>query len=204
MGYDISLKTENIFNAYLTLGLLEIHKEESNDNYLTSGKILEIIDDKDNIPASNYIGRYLDDFEKWLRERADFSEEQIELLLDRTPSGYRLKSQIIQSAYKDYIGAFLHLALIEDEKHKDFINDLINKEGEKALSIITKLILAKRKETQVEIKYQNDNGREDTHQFKPLYFSLENNIWYIVGENHPKLILSRINYIELPPNILNF
>lgn len=202
MGFDVKIKTENILNAYLTLGLLEINKDERNDNSLKQKEILEKIDQGD-ISEPNYIGRFLDDVEEWLKKDTGLNENQIRQIIIRGHGGFKLIANLPSSAYRDYIGAFLHLALIEDGKHTDYVDDIINKKGEKALSIITKLVIAKRGKKSAEIEYFRDNNVTIITHYKPIHFSLENNRWIIAGKVDNadiKLELSKIHKIKLPPN----
>ncbi len=200
MGQDIRIKTTKIFNAYLTLGLLEIAKEELDDGILSQIKIQEKINIEE-IKDRGYIGRYLKDVKKWLKD-ADLHDQQIKTLIKNTSRGFQLNEDIPPNAYKDFLGAFLFLNLIEDDEHINNLENLFSDDNnrEKPLSLVTKLTLLKKNKKSCRLSYLQDNDEEEI-SFEPKKFKYQNNIWYIEGKNNntrqtEKLELSRIAKIK--------
>lgn len=126
----------------------------------------------------NYIGRDLitNNVETWLGN-VGLSSEDIEQTIQRTRRGFRLNEEIPNIAYQDYLGCMLLLCLINDETHTDNLEEILNKDGEKAICLITKLVLAKRKGRDVKIDYE----RKVNVAFRPRRFLFHDNIWFIEG-----------------------
>ncbi|MDR3626940.1 MAG: hypothetical protein P4L45_08915 [Ignavibacteriaceae bacterium] len=198
MGMEIKKKTSNTYLAYLTLGLLEINKEDRSNEPVSQAKILDELRQID-IPANNYVGRSVAKVNRWLKD-AEFRNDHI---FSRGRKGFKLNENLPSSVYGDILGAFLHLTLIEDKKHTDNLYDLLFKEGERPLSVITKLVLAKRNHLISKVKYKEINT-ELEFSFEPAYFRLDNNEWIVVGnEGHleKKLLLSNILRVTLPEQL---
>jgi hypothetical protein len=191
MGMEIKKKTSKTYLAYLTLGLLEINKEDGENKPVSQAKILDDLRQID-IPANNYVGRSVAKVKSWLKN-AELENDNI-FSIER--KGFRLNENLPRPVYKDILGAFLLLTLIEDKKHTDHLDELLFKEGEKPLSIITKLVLAKNDHLYVRVIYKEFEFEQEL-LLMPINFSLENNSWFVVCINRDeptwkKLVLSNI------------
>ncbi len=198
MGQDVKIKTEKIFNAYLTLGLLEINKTESDNTFISQTNIWDKLG-VETIAQKNYIGRYLNNIEQWLSD-AGLANDQIAALIERKTYGFKLKNNIPAAVYKDFLGSFLYLNLIEDKEHEKNLDELMNKEGERPLSLISKLVIAKKSQKFLKIEYENS---ENELEYKPEKFSYDNNVWCVIGSlknaiktGKIKLELSKIKKIS--------
>lgn len=198
MGQDVKIKTEKIFNAYLTLGLLEINKTESDNTFLSQTNIWDKLG-VETIAQKNYIGRYLNNIEQWLSD-AGLANDQIAALIERKTYGFKLKNNIPAAVHKDFLGSFLYLNLIEDKEHEKNLDELMNKEGERPLSLISKLVIAKKSQKFLKIEYENS---ENELEYKPEKFSYDNNVWCVIGSlknaiktGKIKLELSKIKKIS--------
>lgn len=179
MGQALKHDTKNIMYAYLTLGLLEENRVKNNNaDYLSQESIKKKID-KTEIGDRISIGRFLEDIRDWL-EFTGFTEDQTKELIETKPRiGNKLNSTIHKNAYRDYIAILLFLTLIEDGRHKEHLGNLVEKEGDPPLSLITNLIIAKRKNLELILKLsKEDIGKK----IKPKYFSLSDKIWKVCCE----------------------
>ncbi len=191
MGMDIRITTEDIFRTYLILGLLEM----KNGIPISSSEILNKIDPNlENV----YVNRSINIAEYWLTLH-NLNIEEISNIITRERSGYSLVDELPINAYKDFLGGFLYLNLVRDKKHTSNLNEIINKDGERGLTIITKLSLAKDQGLSINIKYELV---ENEINFSPKNFSLDVNKWYILGNDSnnedKKLLLSKIISISNP------
>jgi len=194
-------KTRNILNAYLTLGVLENNKKRGNEKFLSQTYIKNFIDGH-QIPDKNYIGRFIKDIKQWLMN-SGYSTSLTNQLIKKSKTGFKLIEDIDSREYEDYVALFLFLALIEDDKHKDLLGELRHRDedGEKLLSLITKLVVAKRKKTlSLKLIFTDQTT---INNFKPNNFSYKENDWWIEGKDYDgekKIKLSQISSIEIIGN----
>lgn len=175
---EVIKKTKNILNAYLTLGLLEDNKEKGNSRFLSQQQIMNTID-KGQIEDRISIGRFIDDIRHWLEFTGLTEEQTNNLIKTEYRRGSKLIGDIPRDDYEDYVAILLFLNLIEDNKHKEHLSDLRNRDeaGDKPLSLITKLTIAKRKREKVILKLADN----DKIIFKPNHFQYIQNKWCISG-----------------------
>ena len=193
---EVIKKTKNILNAYLTLGLLEDNKEKGNSRFLSQQQIMNTID-KGQIEDRISIGRFIDDIRHWLEFTGLTEEQTNNLIKTEYRRGSKLIGDIPRDDYEDYVAILLFLNLIEDNKHKEHLSDLRNRDeaGDKPLSLITKLTIAKRKREKVILKLADN----DEIIFKPNHFHYIQNKWCISGvvaNAERKLELSEIYSAE--------
>ena len=193
---EVIKKTKNILNAYLTLGLLEDNKEKGNSRFLSQQQIMNTID-KGQIEDRISIGRFIDDIRHWLEFTGLTEEQTNNLIKTEYRRGSKLIGDIPRDDYEDYVAILLFLNLIEDNKHKEHLSDLRNRDeaGDKPLSLITKLTIAKRKREKVILKLADN----DKIIFKPNHFQYIQNKWCISGvvaNAERKLELSEIYSAE--------
>lgn len=191
-------KTKNILNAYLTLGVLEDNKEKKRNVKFLSQTYIKNFIDGHQIPDKNYIGRFIKDIEKWLKN-SGYSTSQTNRLIKKSNNGFKLKENIENKDYEDFVALLLFLVLIEDGQHIDLLGELSHRdeEGEKLLSLITKLVVAKRKKRLALKLIFTD--RTTINNFKPNNFSYKENDWWIEGKDYDgekKIKLSQINSVE--------
>lgn len=178
MGQAIKKSTSDILMSYLTLGLLEISRNENDSRPISQREIMDFLGGEDNgIVFKQKVSRK---FIRTLKSWIAYGES--ESLIQRESLGYSLKNDIPYDHYADFLGGFLFLNLVEDKGHKENIDDLLQKPGEKALSIITKLTLAKKEERRLTIKILNNDGQPIEIVFYPKSFQLISGKWNIRGK----------------------
>ena len=179
MGYDIRLKSKNVFNSYLTLGLLQIGRDNNPCKIISRGKIFSKIPREMGVKDSRIIGRYIDDIKKWL-SNDPLTKNSVMQILETKSKGTRLKNEIPEETYKDFVSALLLLNLIEDENHKELLEGTFVDNNENSMSIITKLTIAKFNQVQIKIELINNLGQIE---FVPLKFRFNKKGWFILGKN---------------------
>jgi hypothetical protein len=189
MGQDIRLKSKNIFNAYLSLGLLEIASETNPDKRVSQQNIFEKMPHELNINDVSDIRDYINSAKKWLKD-ADLTDAETDYLINTRAKGTRLLNNIPETCYKDFLAGFLLLNLIEDKNHIELINNTFKNSIEKPLSIITKIALAKIAVKTISIALVNPARIID---FIPNAFKFNSDEWLIIGSN----ITDHDHYYEL-------
>ncbi|MCC6549662.1 MAG: hypothetical protein IT279_06290 [Ignavibacteriaceae bacterium] len=178
MGQAIKKSTSDILMSYLTLGLLEISRNENNSSPISQREIMEFLGGEENgIAFKEKVSRkFIRTLKSW------FTYGESESIIQRESLGYSLTDDIPNDQYADFLGGFLFLNLIEDKGHKKNLDDLLRKPGEKALSIITKLTLAKKEKNRLIIEILNNVGRPTKIDFYPNSFQLISGKWNIRGK----------------------
>lgn len=181
MGQAIKKSTSDILMSYLTLGLLEISRNENDSRTISQREIMEFLGGEENgIAFRQKVSRkFIRNIESWLNVGRNL--DGAEPMIDAESRGYFLRDDIPNDHYADFLGGFLFLNLIEDKGHKENLDDLLQKTGEKALSIITKLTLAKKENRRLIIEILNGDGQPIKVDFYPKSFQFISGKWNIRG-----------------------
>lgn len=172
MAEDVRKKTKFIFRSLLTLGVLE-----GSNSPLTKNEILEKV-----------VGIYsetadLDKYIKHLKLWLDKINGNLVLINNRQNRNVIEVdfNQINSNEYIEFLEVLLTLNEILQRTPDDAVRNLASKDGEKPLSIITKLILAIQNSDELKIYYRISN-REFESIFEPSMIKRNNNEWVVEGE----------------------
>lgn len=199
MGQDISSQSNKILNSYLLMGLLEILSEEDGDQPISQDKVVKELRDS-RLSNKEYVLRHLvPNIQKWLRD-VGVSISQLKSYIDVGPRGIKHK-KFHSDVYKDCLAGLLFLNMLEDGMHMATLNRLADKMGEKALSIVTKLTIAKRTRSYLKVYPESNDNRIADIKFLPKKFILIQGKWIIQGINSDndeiEFEISRISKIEV-------
>lgn len=151
MGEDFVEKTKFIFRSLLTLGLLEASKKP-----LTKDEILMGIGGTTNAKYRSQVNRFIEHILAWL------SDEDQNLVTiaenDKRENVYSIDFENLKrKEYIDFLNVLLTLNEIWIKDTDDAVIDLYEKEGDKPLGIVTKLMLAIKENKSLLISYKNIN-----------------------------------------------
>ena len=182
MGHDVRIKTENISNGYLTLGLLEIARAEMQGKPLSQIAIIEKLKPQYEKDKGIVRKQFLRLVKSWLK-KDKLSDKKISDIIKVNKRGYKLNDKIPVESYQDFVGSMLFLYLIYTDQHKDSVKDfIIDGDRENPLSFITKLILQQRDEKSVVVSHYTEPNVINKTEICRHKIKLINNIWILTGE----------------------
>jgi hypothetical protein len=166
MGEKTKKETNHILNSLLTIGLI------MSEGPIPSDKISEFLltinnkfADKDDV--QRYIKSYI---KSWIVN----PDQKIP---KGTKAGYKLNKPLSNGEIEELLGTLLVLSL-NDDRESLKLNKLIAKEGEPALSIVSKLVIVKKLNKKLTILLMDN---DEPRNFKPLKILLDKDTWWVRG-----------------------
>lgn len=166
MGRTVTERTQKVVNSLLTLGLLEDKNFERMEDNLSLSDIADILGKDDY----QQIQRYLKQLKNWLPNAGIISTSNQKTIVK--------KNDIPTDTYEEFLWTLLVLDMIVEQEQYS-IKDLNKNFRGKALSIITKIIIAKRNKDKISIRLLNDPEQIIKLMPKSLYFNYDS--WFVEG-----------------------
>lgn len=168
MGRTVTERTQKVVNSLLTLGLLEDKNFERMEDNLSLSDIADILGKDDY----QQIQRYLKQLKDWLPDdgKGTINTVNQKIIVN--------KNNIPTDTYEEFLWTLLVLDMIVEQEQYS-IKDLNKNFRGKALSIITKIIIAKRNKDKISIRLLNDPEQIIKLMPKSLYFNYDS--WFVEG-----------------------
>jgi hypothetical protein len=156
--------TTPIWRSLLIFGLIE-----NRNKIISSKELTNLLDFYDHQQIGKYINRYL---RQWM---PDLEHNAIKAIKGK---GYKFNKEFISpNQYSEFVYVLLILNSLEDELWNSEAANL----GDSALGIIAALIVAKRKNIFINIKYRVKNTNNN-YSFKPKKLFYKKGVWNVEGE----------------------
>lgn len=167
MGRTVTKRTQKVVNSLLTLGLLEDKNLMNNIDNLSLNDIAEILEKADY----QQIQRYLKQLKDWLPDdgKGTINTVNQKIIVN--------KNNIPTDTYEEFLWTLLVLDMIVEQEQYS-VKDLNKNFAGKALSIITKIIIAKRNEDKISIILKDS---EQIIELLPKSLYFNNNSWFVEG-----------------------